>query len=587
VRRPWRAGGTLLAAALLAGCATSDLPPRPPSRAPAPAAAPAPRPARGGPWTIEEAVERALACSSQIQALRAAVGVSEQRRRAATDIADPELRLGWGQDSSDGLRERTSTRTTITEGTSDQTSVSTQTKTSDTVSSGGAPQSSAVSAQTVTTAETGGTQGTASRTLVTSGRTTDAGEGWRIDARFFVPNPWLVLPRVSARKAEIRASQADLHAAEWLLACEVRRLCVDLNYLNRDQALAGVLVCLSGDMLKAMRARTEQGMATAADVVTAARRHVQTQDGFDQARQRCRMAQRDLAALLDLPPAALQMATNLAAVSAADQAGLAFELAESTAFQQRADLAALRWRALAARSAHREARNVRLPWIKEISASYRAAHGRTWGTDIAGGSEFGSSTTTRSATGAGRSQRTETGADGTADLTRERISETEQNVSHDSSFQSIDETTVLADRSDGEEWWVGFALDVPIFSWVKNHADEVLLAQCKLADVNASAGMRQVSREVRDAIDELEESQRQQARYETEVAPLIAEMRQTLAALGDAPNAMPDQVAATEMQMVDSLRLELAARRRYHLALLHVDRASGVALSARPAADKP
>ncbi len=60
-----------------------------------------------------------------------------------------------------------------------------------------------------------------------------------------------------------------------------------------------------------------------------------------------------------------------------------------------------------------------------------------------------------------------------------------------------------------------------------------LLAECKLADVNMAEGVRQIRVELRDALDELEDSRRQQARYADEVAPVIAEMRKALETLKD------------------------------------------------------
>lgn len=431
----------LLAAALpfLAGCATPDQP-RPESsssdRIPA-AVTNAIPPAPTGPLTVEQAVRQALACNRQIASLRAAVQVAFQRRRAATDITDPELRV--------------------------QTRSSTQSGSS----------------------------------------TWIAGDDSEIMGIFFLPNPWLVVPRVDARKADLRAAEADLRAASWLVTCDVRRFFAEINYLTNDMAFAVELVRLNGDILKAVRSRAEQGAATASDVVTATRRYLQIQDDLDQTRHRYQLAQRGLAALLDMPPDSLRVATNTLAFPSLPESGIPFDQADRTAKQCRGDVAALHWRVLAAGFAYREARNVRLPWIKELRAGY---------------------------------------------------------------------------RDYSEQWWGGLQMDVPIFSWMKNHADDVARAQETLAGVNETEGMRLVSQEIRDAIDQLDESRRQQARYDNDVAPLIAAMRQTLATLRNTPNVMPDQVAATELQLVETLRLDLGSHWRYHLALLNLERALGAPL---------
>ena len=103
--------------------------------------------------------------------------------------------------------------------------------------------------------------------------------------------------------------------------------------------------------------------------------------------------------------------------------------------------------------------------------------------------------------------------------------------------------------------------------------------QYKLAGVNEAEGIRRATREIRDTLDELEESRLQQSRYEKEIAPLAAEMRRTLEVLRRTPNVMPEQVAATEVQVVESMRLELGFRWRYCLAMISLEGAVGAPLS--------
>jgi hypothetical protein len=57
--------------------------------------------------------------------------------------------------------------------------------------------------------------------------------------------------------------------------------------------------------------------------------------------------------------------------------------------------------------------------------------------------------------------------------------------------------------------------------------------------------------------------------------PIIRSMQQTLDTLNDTPNAMSDKVAATELQIVESLRLELASRKRHLLALINLEYVTG------------
>lgn len=334
----------------------------------------------------------------------------------------------------------------------------------------------------------------------TGNTSADSWDDSRLGANFFLPNPWLVVPRVDSKKAGYLAAEADLSAARWTMICDVRRLFLEISYLTNDLSLAEEGARLNSTILKAVQSRSEQGGATAFDVATAGQRYLRSGDDLDQARHRCKLAQRELAALLNLPPERLRIATGTPPVPQLPPSGIEFEWADNKARHSRAEVAALHWRVMAADSACREARNVRMPWIKEVKA------GRL-------------------------------------------------------------------DESDA--WWAGIVMDVPIFSWTKNHSGDVALAQKSLAEANEATGIQQVSQEVRNAVDELNESRRQQDRYDSEVAPLLATMRQTLSTLQRTPNAMPDQLAAAGLQVVETMRLDLAARWRYRLALVNLEQVLG------------
>lgn len=129
-----------------------------------------------------------------------------------------------------------------------------------------------------------------------------------------------------------------------------------------------------------------------------------------------------------------------------------------------------------------------------------------------------------------------------------------------------------------EKYWVGAAMDVPIFSWISNHAADAALAKQTLAGVNETDGLRQIRQELHDAIDQMDETRDQQIRNDTTVEPLIATMRKTLAALKSTPNVMPEQVAAAELQLVETLRFDLGTRWQYQLALLNLESVVGAPL---------
>ena len=334
------------------------------------------------------------------------------------------------------------------------------------------------------------------------GASPDEWDDSRFSLSFFIPNPWLVTPKVDARTADWRAAEADLRAATWQVRCDVRQLFAEAEYLTNELSLTEELARLYGNIQQVVRSRADHGAATSSELISATRQYLQTQDELDQTRRRYQLSVRKLAALLNLPPESVRPAVDVTAAASLPESGLTFDEAQKLAGQRRDDLAALHWRTLAAESTYREGRNVRWPWVKEIKGGYR-------------------------------------------------------------------------DNSTSDKWLLGLAMDVPIFSWTKNHADDEAMAKAKLAAANETAGRRLANQEIRDALDEWEESRRQQARYDADVAPLIAAMRQTIATLQSTPSVMPDQIAAAQVQLVEALRLDLGCRSRSRLAQLDVQRTLG------------
>ncbi len=567
-------------AILLAGCVT-PLPPADPMPA-APLTEQVPTSpdmstAPAGPLTVESAIQRALDCNGEITTLRAALSVAEQRRRAATDITDPELNLSWGEQTVDGLRDRNSSEVTDSSEHGEQTSTRLQT-TSETTLKDGLPDSTSTGSQSATDLRTTSGRAHQTRTTTTTGYATEDTDGYRIGLRLFVPNLWQMMPRLTARRAEVQAAKADLRAAEWRVTCEVRRLFNELSYLTGDMALARELIRLNDAILATTRDRLAAGAAITTDLMTAVRRNLQAQNELDTLSQRHATARRDLGLLLNLSlePTALDLPELKPPALPADD--LTNDALERLALWRRADIAALHWRTVAAQAAYREARNIRLPWVKEISGSYRASHSETDGTDASAGSSRGSDTTFSSSTSEGHGTRTETASGGSVSESTETSLDQEEGVSRNVQTETESGTTWIHDQSDSEEWQIGFAVDIPIFSWVKNHEPDVLRAEHGLARALETDGLRMVRREIGDALDEWRESHRQQTRYDDLIDPLIAEMQRTAAELESTPGTMPDQAAAARAQVIESRRFKLGISHRTCQAVVRLESALGVPL---------
>lgn len=386
--------------------------------------------------TLREAIQRAQLSNLKIQSLQAAVAVAKAQRSAASDFDDPEA-LGYWGNVTDELDSD----------------------------------------------------------LTQSGR-----KQWRVGGRFYVPNPLLIAPRVSARTSELLAAKADLAAARWSVKCDVQKLFGEIAFCQSDLAIAAELAKLNSEIQQDTRKRADSGVATAADLVAAAEKQIQAEQDLAKARHRYLAVQNQLAALLNFPLQQIQISTNDLNFPSAPNHGEQPEFFQNEAFTCRADLAAARWRTCAAESEYRRARNERVPWLKDVTV---------W------------------------------------------------------------------NREPKDQWWLGAAVTVPIFSWTKNHAGDVLRSERDVAALNETNQMQIIRVEIQTALAELEEQQRQQERFETDLTPLLASMRKTLEVLQSTPNVLPAQIAATKEQILECNRIELDRQWEFHLAALNLEQAVG------------
>jgi len=489
---PWpRVLAALAAAACAAGCAT----PRP---APAPAAA-APPPGRvalppepaaalaAGPLTIQQLMARALANNDTLAALRAAVRVAAERQRAVRDLADPELRLNYGEGSVDNTRRRYE-------------------------------------------------QDAAGRaTGQQSGLITDEDRAYEAGLRFFPPNPWVLPAQVSEAQAGLNAAQAALAQAEWALAIEIRRLAAEILYLQKDLGVLSGLVVQSQQILDAVKQRADAGDAALSDLLTASRRHLQALAQRDRVRRRESARRRALAALADLPAEGLALDPADAVLVVSNVTRLAAAELETRALQHRADLAMLYWQSAAAQALYRQARAQGWPWFKMVEASYAAARENSRGLETA--RRFG-------------------GADGGDSLTDTRFD----------------------DRSEGDEWQIGTAINIPLFSWTQR-ADDLRAAEAELARIREAEALKKLRRQLRDALDDLKGVARQWAAYREETEPLLRAMQDAVAGVNPETDLTAEELAGLRTQILEAQRGRLEAAYEYTLAVINFEEALGARIS--------
>jgi outer membrane protein TolC len=302
------------ALAVVAGCATpgtgiSGLPEVEP---------PVPRvvePVRG-PLTLDQAIARALAHSERIASLEAVADAAAEACHVAGDWRDPELRLQYGEESTDTERRLVSPPMT-------------------------GPMST----------------------------TSDEGDSYRVGIRVFPPNPWARSARISVAQARLYAARAELRHARWQVVTGVRRLFAQVLHAEKDEQLLGEMVGLHKEMRQLTKQLLKKGQATLAEDIAVSRKYLRSLSDRNRAAQQYLSARQSLASLVGSPVATLDIVHDDKDLARMEFLAGQTEGLELTALRHRADLSAGLWRAAAAKAACREARTARIPWLSHVEGS--------------------------------------------------------------------------------------------------------------------------------------------------------------------------------------------------------------------------
>jgi outer membrane protein TolC len=304
----------------------------------------APPPAAELPLSCDAAIARAIRFTEGISRLRAAVEVARQRVAAAGDWRSPELRLSYGNESSDSTRGRLSYETYG--------------------SSAAIPGFS-------------GREVPADATMVgeSAGASEEQGQAFQVAVRFFTTNPWERSARVSGREAEYALAQALQREAEWELSLYVAKLYAELHRVREELKLCTMQKELGQRLLEDARQRSKQGAGTVRDVMDASRRYLGAVSDCSREERRLQELLGQLSALTRLSLKAEDVATSLAASEpgSVKVGGLDPETLAEQALAERADIAVLVWRSRVAQEACREGRSARIPWFSHVQASFASA----------------------------------------------------------------------------------------------------------------------------------------------------------------------------------------------------------------------
>jgi outer membrane protein TolC len=342
---PWRAGRAafLLAAAALAaaaGCAGSlTLGTVEERLAPYRAADEAAAKAHPGPLTLRAAIERALAVSPTVAARRTAIQTALEEVRAARDLRDPELRLGYGEGDLTGSQWQS------------ETNILTETNIPFIVWTNLNSQE-------------------------------ESSTSLRLAVRVFPDHPWQRSARVSSRRANFHAAECALEAERNLVAVQVRTWFETLRRARREGELLAQIAAGHLALARTLRASAEGAGATEVESAAAAAAYLRSLSDRSRALRERELAERELARLLELGPAQMELDLDSDALAPGDLLSETSESLEQIAMAARADLAQLSWLRRAAEADVREARATRIPWFTFIEASMGWNEGERVSSDL-------------------------------------------------------------------------------------------------------------------------------------------------------------------------------------------------------------
>lgn len=437
-----------------------------------------------GPLSLSDATERASAASEKIATLVGTVEVAAREKKVLRDLRDPELRLTYGQDEGEADRIRTSA--------------------------------------TIPGFETGNQMGTIEDEL----------SAYSIGLRFYLPNPWTRKAQNDAGTAGIYAAIADVLQARWLMKHAVHRLYAEIGYFERDLEIVSELVEVYASARVIMDQLAEQGMAKPRDIMTTRSRYLSALGDRDETSRRADEARRELATLVAVPVAQLEIEPY---ENPFTPAKLTIEVIASLAqqaYEHRRDLAALHWRHVAAKAAYRAAKAERRPYFRFVQGSYGQSD----------------STMTR------RMTATDVSALGVP--------------------QGVEEIVTHDDGSE-DEWAISTGIIVPFpgFSGVP----DLKLAELKRAELKESKARRRVKQEISNVVASVQSIATLRERHETDVVPLIEEMEKGLEAIEETALDAADMVRIRE-RILDAKRVKLESDLEYQLAIIELEEVLGLPL---------
>ena len=437
-----------------------------------------------GPMELTDAIAYALSSHPRINALRAAIHRTSGDAAQTLTPRPPELRFGYGREdeSSRGWAQRTETGTRRRSGTEAGVSRETGSETSESERwEWGWPTETSSSfrefASNDQSARTYEQRGQYRNSAYSTDIGSQAEDGFRVGLRYYPPNPWMRSADGDAARARIGLMQAELAAEEHALMCEITEAAVQAAYGERILRAhdAFVLRCraLSDEIQQAMDA----GFLSRGDYLDARLRLASAE--ADRARAASRLAswRQRFRACSGVDPAriALDSVAAGAFCPALDDPAQWADRARALA-SRRPDVRAAYWNWIRHDGEWRSARSAAFPWFNYLEVAYSrwdVTDRRTRTVE-----ESGRESRSTQQQSAGSSSRTETEERISSDFTTESSSSARTSFQSASSLEQDYEsssgwaTEWARGEADGDEWWVGLAVEIPIFEWMSGARGE-------------------------------------------------------------------------------------------------------------------
>lgn len=433
--------GTVFAAAgalaigAAAGCrvtAPEIAPPAPPAAITLPAS-------RGADsMDLNAAVAHALATSARLHMLRLRVD------RAAADAAgvrtpkSPELRFGAGREHQNGVA------------TSFQTESGQQHETDTSETHTEIREFGVVTEESDRTGHSSRNTRSSQQTFSAENSRADE-DNFDVSLRFSPPSPWRMAAAGDAAEAARQIAVADLQAEEQDLACSVADVAVRLAQGVRAIEVRQAYLARCEALRRKVRAAAADGNAPQSDEVDVVLRLASAHADLDRLKlQQARLRQEfrtltglnaDAVRLADLPTGAILRVKD------------ALALPTERLTSRRADIVTARWTMLRHEAEWREARIRRYPWLSHMEVSY------AWWNGVQRSNKTTDKRGTESSTETGSSTETET-------FGYDVENREDHGTSSETSTSHAEES--LREHTDGDEWWIGVGIEIPIFEWLSS-----------------------------------------------------------------------------------------------------------------------